>query len=96
MQGHTGVVTAVDGVYVPAEGGSISENPHTLLASASVDSSVKIWQRKEGEDAFHLLQTMSFGNGFALDVALGHISVINGKDVFSAFCICIVFAVFCK
>ncbi|XP_071811428.1 elongator complex protein 2-like [Apostichopus japonicus] len=87
LQGHNGVVTAVDGVYIPSVDGSFPERPHTLLASASVDSTVKIWQRNEGEEAFQLLQSISFGNGFALDVALAifpvsHVPIlaIGGDD----------------
>lgn len=76
------MVTAVDGVYIPSVDGSFPERPHTLLASASVDSTVKIWQRNEGEEAFQLLQSISFGNGFALDVALAIFPVSHGKGVF--------------
>ena len=45
LAGHTGPVTVVDAIYINNDQGDI----RTLVASASVDSTVRIWERKHGE-----------------------------------------------
>ncbi|XP_070565909.1 elongator complex protein 2-like [Ptychodera flava] len=69
LTGHSSAVTALDAIYLPNDEDKLSEIPACLLATTSVDSTVKIWRRKDGEDQFELLQSISQGNGFALDVA---------------------------
>ncbi|KAM8967768.1 elongator complex protein 2 isoform 1-T1 [Pelodytes ibericus] len=59
LEGHTEAVNAVHAVYT----GSASDE-NLLLASAASDCTVRIWSRSE------CLQTLSFGNGFFLDVCL--------------------------
>ncbi|KAI4879565.1 hypothetical protein NFI96_012594 [Prochilodus magdalenae] len=58
--GHSGPVCAVDGVSL-ASG-------QLLLASASSDSTVKLWTYSSGEA--ECLQTVSFGSGFMMDISL--------------------------
>ncbi|XP_077978293.1 elongator complex protein 2-like [Glandiceps talaboti] len=70
LKGHNNAVTALDAIYIPNDEGKLSEVPRCLLATASVDSTVKIWQRDESGEEFKLVQDISFGNGFSLDVAL--------------------------
>ncbi|XP_013389999.1 elongator complex protein 2 [Lingula anatina] len=48
----------------------------TLIATASSDSTVRIWQREEG--GFQYQQSIPFGSGFALDVSL---AVLPGTAV---------------
>ncbi|XP_036422308.1 elongator complex protein 2 [Colossoma macropomum] len=66
--GHSGPVCAVDGVSL-ASGQS-------LLASASSDSTVKLWTYSSGEA--ECLQTISFGSGFMMDVSL---ALLPGSEV---------------
>ena len=47
LKGHTNTVTVAEGVYVPGESGDVNDNCRTLIASASVDSTVRIWERKQ-------------------------------------------------
>ncbi|XP_060064524.1 elongator complex protein 2-like [Ylistrum balloti] len=65
LKGHTGPINSVAALTVPAEDG-LSD---TYVVTTSADSQVKIWRRK-GDDDYNLLQTLSYGSGFALDVAL--------------------------
>ncbi|XDV34745.1 hypothetical protein PO909_004873 [Leuciscus waleckii] len=58
--GHSGPVCAVDAV-------SLSSS-HLLVASASSDSTVKLWTCTSG--TAECLQTVSFGSGFMMDVSL--------------------------
>ncbi|XP_071803184.1 elongator complex protein 2-like [Asterias amurensis] len=57
-------------MYLPDQDGGLTPTSRTLIASASVDSTVRIWQREETDRDFTCLQSLSFGNGFALDLAL--------------------------
>uniref|UniRef100_W5K7J8 Elongator complex protein 2 n=1 Tax=Astyanax mexicanus TaxID=7994 RepID=W5K7J8_ASTMX len=57
--GHSGPVCAVDAV--PLRSGQL------LLASASSDSTVKLWTFSDGAEC---LQTISFGSSFMMDVSL--------------------------
>ena len=52
LSGHTSVVTFAEGIYCTEK----PENPRTLVASASVDSTLKIWERKD----VHGLKTLLF------------------------------------
>ncbi|CAH1788294.1 unnamed protein product [Owenia fusiformis] len=63
--GHTGPVNAIDTLYSETK-----EGARTLVVSASSDSTVKIWERKPDCGEFTCIQTLSFGNGFALDVSI--------------------------
>ena len=45
MSGHTSVVTFAQGIYCS----KTSEKHRTLIASASVDSTLRIWERKDAE-----------------------------------------------
>ncbi|XP_005998734.1 elongator complex protein 2 [Latimeria chalumnae] len=65
LEGHSGAVCAVDAIY--QETGSAA-GCEMLIASAASDSSVKIWCRR-GSEA-DCLQTLSFGNGFVMDLSL--------------------------
>jgi hypothetical protein len=59
LVGHAGGINVVDGFYFHKQ--------QTLLASASSDSSVKIWFRENYEKNFGLLQTvLCKSKGFAL------------------------------
>ncbi|XP_066530537.1 elongator complex protein 2 [Hoplias malabaricus] len=66
--GHTGPVCAVDGLYLPSG--------QLLLASASSDSTVKLWTYSSGKA--ECLQTISFGSGFMMDVSL---ALLPGSEV---------------
>ncbi|KAL4222137.1 Elongator subunit elp2 [Mactra antiquata] len=71
LTGHSAPVTAIDVINVPlsekqCEGKQLLK---TVIVSASVDSTVKIWTRT-GEQDFVLNQTMSYGSGFVLDISL--------------------------
>ncbi|XP_015227893.1 PREDICTED: elongator complex protein 2 [Cyprinodon variegatus] len=59
-KGHTGPVSAVDAIY--------TEDSEVLIASASSDSTVKLWlcSDKKAE----CLHNVSFGSGFMMDVSL--------------------------
>ncbi|KAI0222330.1 Elongator complex protein 2 [Lamellibrachia satsuma] len=63
LKGHSATVTMATGMYVP---GSSVDCTCTLIATTSADSSVKVWQRKSRGEEFHMLQSLSFGSGFAL------------------------------
>ena len=45
LTGHTSVVTFTEGIYCTKK----PEKPRTLVASASVDSTLKIWERKDAQ-----------------------------------------------
>ncbi|XP_069111891.1 elongator complex protein 2-like [Argopecten irradians] len=72
LKGHTGPINSVAGLTVPSEDGASS----TYIVTTSADSQVKVW-RKTGEGDYVLLQTLSYGTGFALDVALTVIPKTN-------------------
>ncbi|GBM59661.1 Elongator complex protein 2 [Araneus ventricosus] len=61
LTGHTNVVQKGTGIYSP-------ENGKLIIVTLSTDSSVKIWERNTSEVSCS--QTISFGNGFGLDVKL--------------------------
>uniref|UniRef100_UPI00398EA3B4 elongator complex protein 2 isoform X2 n=1 Tax=Pristiophorus japonicus TaxID=55135 RepID=UPI00398EA3B4 len=68
LEGHTGAVCAVTAIY---ETVGLDEHPKLLISSAAADSSIKIWTKQGfvGE----CIQTLSFGNGFMMDVALARL-----------------------
>ncbi|KAJ3609420.1 hypothetical protein NHX12_023941, partial [Muraenolepis orangiensis] len=59
--GHSGAVCAVDAVY-------LEDDAQILVASAASDSTVRLWL-VQGAGA-QCLHTVSFGNGFMMDVSL--------------------------
>ncbi|XP_036372087.1 elongator complex protein 2 [Megalops cyprinoides] len=61
--GHTGPICAVDSIRLDSE-----NTAELLIASASSDSTVKLWVAN-GNKA-DCLQTLSFGSGFMMDVSL--------------------------
>ncbi|XP_066479566.1 elongator complex protein 2 isoform X2 [Tiliqua scincoides] len=73
LEGHTEAVCALDAVYLTNE--STSESS-LLVASAASDSTVRIWSKQRTE--VKCLQTLLFGNGFAMDVSL---AFLPGSDV---------------
>uniref|UniRef100_A0A8D2J104 Elongator complex protein 2 n=2 Tax=Varanus komodoensis TaxID=61221 RepID=A0A8D2J104_VARKO len=73
FHGHTEAVCAVDAVYTRNESAAES---NLLVVSAASDSTVRIWS-KQGTDV-ECLQTLLFGNGFAMDVSL---SFLPGSDM---------------
>nr|XP_058967609.1 elongator complex protein 2-like [Pocillopora verrucosa]XP_058967610.1 elongator complex protein 2-like [Pocillopora verrucosa] len=76
LEGHQGAVNAVAAVILPVSDNSRATR--TIIVSASADSSVRIWERKQTEGNFTCLQTVSYGNGFILAVA---ISLLPGTSV---------------
>ncbi|XP_041040669.1 elongator complex protein 2 isoform X2 [Carcharodon carcharias] len=72
LEGHSGAVCAVTTIYETVD---LDEHPKLLIASAAADSSVKIWTKQGfvGE----CIQTLSFGNGFMMDVALARLPGSN-------------------
>ncbi|KAG9479377.1 hypothetical protein GDO78_012837 [Eleutherodactylus coqui] len=69
LDGHTEAVCAVHAVR------GTSQSAHALLvASAASDCTVRIWRRQKSTT--ECLQSLSFGNGFVLDVCL---SVLPGS-----------------
>ncbi|XP_069675648.1 elongator complex protein 2 [Periplaneta americana] len=69
LKGHKNIVTVADGIYLP-RGHVGSGKQAVLVATASVDSTVKIWIRRENEDDFVCVQTLGFGTGFCLSIRL--------------------------
>ncbi|GBL98313.1 Elongator complex protein 2, partial [Araneus ventricosus] len=65
LTGHTNVVQKGTGTYSP-------ENGKLIIVTLSTDSSVKIWERNTSEVSCS--QTISFGNGFGLDVKLASLN----------------------
>ncbi|KAJ7377066.1 Elongator subunit elp2 [Desmophyllum pertusum] len=62
LEGHQGAVNSVAAIT--------DKRTRTIIVSASADSSVRIWDRKQPGNAFTCLQTVSFGNGFILALAI--------------------------
>ncbi|XP_072854572.2 elongator complex protein 2 isoform X1 [Pogona vitticeps] len=73
FEGHTEAVCAVDALYMTEEP---TEESVLLAASAASDSTVRIWLKKGAE--VNCLQTLLFGNGFAMDVSL---SFLPGSNI---------------
>nr|XP_003474051.1 elongator complex protein 2 [Cavia porcellus] len=65
LQGHEGPVYAVHAIYQRIASDAAL---HTLIVSASSDSTVRFWSKKGSEVT--CLQTLTFGNGFALALSL--------------------------
>uniref|UniRef100_T1J327 Elongator complex protein 2 n=1 Tax=Strigamia maritima TaxID=126957 RepID=T1J327_STRMM len=62
LNGHSASVTIADAIYVE----SVVVN--LLVATASVDSTIKIWKRLNESNEISCSQTISCGSGFAFDV----------------------------
>ncbi|XP_073239641.1 elongator complex protein 2-like [Porites lutea] len=76
LEGHEGAVNSVAAMTI-----QVSKNNadmKTIIVSASADSSVRIWERIGSGDKFTCLQTLSFGKGFILAVA---VSILPGTVV---------------
>ncbi|XP_078357797.1 elongator complex protein 2-like isoform X6 [Oculina patagonica] len=75
LEGHQEAVNSVAAVTIPV---SNDGRTRTVIVSASADSTVRIWDRRGPDDTFTCLQTVTFGKGFILAVA---ISVLPGTSV---------------
>ncbi|GFG28391.1 hypothetical protein Cfor_06228 [Coptotermes formosanus] len=82
LKGHENAVTVADGIYVPSRNLGSSKQA-AIIATASVDSSVKVWMRHEDQDDVLCLQTLSFGSGFCLCVRF---CFLPGTDVLLLSC----------
>ncbi|KAL4682259.1 hypothetical protein H8959_001814 [Pygathrix nigripes] len=74
LQGHEGPVYAVHAVYQRR-----TSDPAlcTLIVSAAADSAVRLWSKKGSEVT--CLQTLNFGNGFALALCLSFLPNTDGE-----------------
>uniref|UniRef100_A0A2K6GAL6 Elongator complex protein 2 n=1 Tax=Propithecus coquereli TaxID=379532 RepID=A0A2K6GAL6_PROCO len=73
LQGHEGPIYAIHAVYQRrTSDGAL----HILIVSAASDSTVRLWSKKDSEVT--CLQTLNFGNGFALALCL---SFLPNTDV---------------
>ncbi|KAK7508595.1 hypothetical protein BaRGS_00000161 [Batillaria attramentaria] len=70
LKGHTGSVTVAAALYVTGDCDSPPDRSETLIATASVDSTVRVWQRKSRSQDIEECQTLTFGTGFAVDLSL--------------------------
>ena len=61
-------MTVAEGVYVPDGKGIVSRTPRTLIASASVDSTVRLWERAENQGKYNYVD--KFQIYFALQACL--------------------------
>ncbi|CAG5118142.1 unnamed protein product [Candidula unifasciata] len=83
LKGHEGSVICVSACTVPRSGSSTSETVETLIVTASADSTVRIWSKVNNEATEK--QTLNFGSGFALTVA---VFIIPGTSVPIVACGC--------
>lgn len=67
LTGHIGAIESLATLSTKEDGKYVQ-----YIASSSADSSVKIW-KSIGETEFRCIQTLTFGNGFALSLALSHL-----------------------
>ncbi|KAI8489685.1 Elongator subunit elp2 [Branchiostoma belcheri] len=67
LRGHSAAVTIAEAMYLPTYNKDMFS---TLLVTSSVDSTVRIWERRQETDEVTCVQTVSCGNSFALDLAL--------------------------
>ncbi|KAG2465223.1 ELP2 protein, partial [Polypterus senegalus] len=85
LLGHTGPVMSVHGIDQKEEGFS-----QILIASSASDSTTRIWNKQGSKSRYLLftqcLQTISFGNGFVMDVSLALLPGTTGKDILLASC----------
>ncbi|XP_069324201.1 elongator complex protein 2 isoform X3 [Eulemur rufifrons] len=72
LQGHEGPIYAVHAVYQRRTSDAAL---HTLIVSAASDSTVRLWSKKDSEVT--CLQTLNFGNGFALALCLSFLPNTN-------------------
>ncbi|KAK4875944.1 hypothetical protein RN001_012366 [Aquatica leii] len=64
LQGHEENVNIVDGLYKNVEKGFV------VVATASLDSSIKIWTRTTFKDEFELIQSIDYGYSIAMALCL--------------------------
>ncbi|XP_078613417.1 elongator complex protein 2-like [Branchiostoma floridae x Branchiostoma japonicum] len=74
LRGHSAAVTIAEAMYVPT---SNKDEFWTLLGTSSVDSTVRIWERRQGSDEVTCQQTVCCGNSFALDLALSTLPTLS-------------------
>lgn len=79
--GHNGAIIALSAIVI---GGDAADS-RTLVATASADSTVKIWQREGPEGNFKCSDTINLEGGFAFSVAL---STLPGTKVLILACGC--------
>ncbi|XP_014663840.1 PREDICTED: elongator complex protein 2-like [Priapulus caudatus] len=83
LTGHTGSINAISAHYLWRIKDATCAK--TQIATASADSTVKLWEREWEADEFTCIQTLSFGSGFSLDVAL---TTLPGTEVSLLACGC--------
>ncbi|BFY99084.1 hypothetical protein BsWGS_02124 [Bradybaena similaris] len=83
LKGHEGSVICVSACTLPRVSSSTSETQETLIVTASADSTVRIWSKVNMEATEK--QTLHFGSGFALTVA---VFIIPGTSVPIVACGC--------
>ncbi|XP_031562089.1 elongator complex protein 2-like [Actinia tenebrosa] len=66
LEGHDSAVNSVASVTINHP----DRSQQTIIASASADSTVKIWNRTDDQGEFQCIQTLSFGYGFAVTIDL--------------------------
>ncbi|KAJ8932764.1 hypothetical protein NQ314_014466 [Rhamnusium bicolor] len=71
LRGHESNVNIVDGLYKE------SEKNNTIIVSASMDCTVKIWSRLNPIDEFNLVQTIKFGYSIAVGLKMSYIPNIK-------------------
>ncbi|KAJ9593552.1 hypothetical protein L9F63_014892, partial [Diploptera punctata] len=77
LKGHQSAVTIADGIYISGTK-SDSCKLHLIVATASVDSTVKIWRRSQNKEDAVCVQTLSFGSGFCLTLNFAY---LPGTDI---------------
>ncbi|XP_025093831.1 elongator complex protein 2-like isoform X2 [Pomacea canaliculata] len=70
LSGHQGSVTVSAAVYIGSRSKEFSKESELLVATASSDSTVRLWQRKPFCEDIFAVQTLFFGTGFVLDLSL--------------------------
>lgn len=68
LKGHTGGVSVVNGIYV-------KEN--LVIATASTDSTIKLWHHDSTTKDFICLQTISLGSGFCFAIKFCYIETTD-------------------
>jgi len=69
LEGHKGSITSLDGICAQMPANKKYDSAY-LIASASSDSTVKIWQSSSNMSDLSCVQTLDFGHGFVLGIAL--------------------------
>ncbi|KAH9520084.1 Elongator subunit elp2 [Bulinus truncatus] len=81
LKGHSSSITCLSALYLPCV--SDTDEKETLIVSASIDSTVRIWSRQCSE--VKASQVLDFGSGFALSLAT---YIIPGSHVPVLVCGC--------